>query len=47
MELYLGKVTREYTEQEQERMKREARQQSKMQSGFILLQKRVMQTMIS
>ena len=47
MEMYLGKVTREYTEQEQERMKREARQQSKMQSGVILLQKRVMQKMIS
>ena len=30
MELYLGKVTREYAEQEQKRMKREARQQSRL-----------------
>ena len=30
----LGKVTREYAEQEQERMKREARQQSRLKSAF-------------
>ena len=34
IEMYLGKVTREYTEQEQERMKREARQQSRLKSAF-------------
>ena len=34
MEMYLGKVTREYADQEQERMKREARQQSRLRSAF-------------
>ena len=34
MEMHLGKVTREYVEQEQERMKREARQQSRLRSAF-------------
>ena len=34
MEMYLGKVTREYAEQEQKRMKREARQQSRLKSAF-------------
>ena len=34
MEMYLGKVTREYAEQEQERMKRETRQQSRLKSAF-------------
>ena len=34
MEVYLGKVTREYAEQEQKRMKREARQQSRLKSVF-------------
>ena len=36
MEMYLGKVTREYAEQEQERMKREARQQSRLKSAFYI-----------
>ena len=34
MEMYLGKVTREYAEQEQERMKREIKQQSRLKSAF-------------
>ena len=34
MEMYLGKVTRENTEEEQEHMKREARQQSRLKSVF-------------
>ena len=32
MEMHLGKVTREYAEQKQERMKRETRQQSRLKS---------------
>ena len=32
MEMYIGKVTTEYAEEEQERMKREARQQSRLNS---------------
>ena len=34
MDMYLGKVTREYAEQEQERIKRQARQQSRLKSAF-------------
>ena len=32
--MYLGKVTKEYAEQEQKRMKREAKQQSRLKSAF-------------
>ena len=34
MKMYLGKVTRKYAEQEQECMKREARQQSRLKTAF-------------
>ena len=34
MEMYLSKVTKEYAEQDQKRMKREARQQSRLRSAF-------------